>query len=100
MNLEVKKRGHVSRQHKPTCEKQGEHARLSYDQVFIVKLFIMLARGEWSFRCTCHMGARAVLEDKQKVKLVFRACSILKWQCSFPTLEKRWLVPTAALPVL
>lgn len=60
----------------------------------------MLARGEWSFRCTCHLGARAVLEDKQKVKLVFRACSILKWQCSFQTMEKRWLVPAAALPVL
>jgi hypothetical protein len=47
MNLAMKKRGHIS---KPTCEKQGEHARLSYDQVFIVKLFIMVTGGEWRAR--------------------------------------------------
>lgn len=77
--------------------------RLSYDQVFIVKLFIMLTRGEWSFRCTCHKGARDVLGDKQKVKSVFRACSILKWQCSFQTMEiclVRWLVLAAVVPIL
>lgn len=41
----VKKRGHVSGQLKRTCEKQGEHARLSYDRVFIAKLFICSPEG-------------------------------------------------------